>query len=193
MKLSRTLLASIVLVATAVAAQNAEPGTKPETVAPPPTAQSTAPKPVISTTGRLNAARTVFLKKLPGGNDIPFNVISNGFDGWAKYMVVFAPEKADLVVEVTAPEDPDKGFAISSNSSSGEINDKHEKTANTSRSFNVTYIKMVVIDNHTRTPLWTATEQPRSAARKNKSQDNLVDAAQKLFQKFHDRVEPPTP
>src|SRR4051794_24534264 len=76
-------------------AQTAEPGTKPETVAPPPVA---AKQPVISPTARLTAAKTIYIKKVNGSNDIPFNVISNSFDGWAKYMVIASPEKADLIV-----------------------------------------------------------------------------------------------
>jgi hypothetical protein len=160
---------------------------------PPPEAPATAsPKqPVISPTARLNAAKTVYIKRLAGGNDIPFNVIANGFDGWAKYMVVSSPDKADLIVEVTAPEQEDSGLAISSNSSSGEVNNKHDQAVKTTKTFTVTNIRMVVLDAHTKTPLWSGSEQPRSAARKNKSEDNLVDAAQKLFQHFHDRVEPP--
>ncbi len=150
-----------------------------------------SPKPVISTTARLNAAKTVFVRKV-SGNDIPYNVISNAFDGWAKYIAVDSPEKADLIVEVTAPEEHDTGFAVSSNTSNYESNGRASTpSVTTTKSFTVTNVKMSVIDAHTKTVLWGGNEQPKLAARHNKSEDNLVEAAQKLFQKFHDRVEPP--
>jgi hypothetical protein len=182
----------VALASPSVIAQQSEPGSKPEAVSPPaqsPAQPSTSGKPVIAPMARLNAAKTVYLKKL-GGNDIPFNVIANAFDGWAKYMVISSPEKADLIVEITAPEQEDSGFAISSSSSSGEVNNKHDQVK-TTHTFTVTNIRMVVVDAHTKTPLWAGNEQPRNAARKNKTEDNLVEASQKLFQHFHDRVEPP--
>jgi hypothetical protein len=152
--------------------------------------QPPTPKPVISQSARLAQAKTVYLKQLEG-SDIPFNVISNGFDGWAKYMVVSSPEKADLIIEISAPQREDSGFAISSNTSTGVTNGKNDQNVKTTKTFTVSNVRMVVIDSHTKTPLWVGNEQPRSAARKNKTEDNLVDAAQKLFQHFHDRVEPP--
>lgn len=165
----------------------------PAPTAPPTQSESAAPapkQPVISQIARLNAAKTVYVKQLPG-NDIPFNVISNGFDGWAKYVVVSSPEKADLIVEVSAPEVDDSGIAISATTTKDDAYGKKQEGVKLPKVYTVNIIKMTVLDTHTKTPLWSAAETPRNAARKNKSQDNLVDAAQKLFQHFHDRVEPP--
>ena len=188
MRLFLPVLAALVSVS--AFAQNSEPASKPETAAPPPVS-STAPKPVISQTARLNAAKTVYITKVNGSNDIPFNVITNGFDGWAKYVVISDESKADLIVQVSATEKEDSGFAVSSNTSTGSINGKNDETNKTIKTFTVNAIRMVVLDSHTKTPLWAGNEMPRSAARKNKTEDNLVEAAQRLFQHFHDRVEPP--
>ncbi len=185
-------IAVIVLVAAFAIAQQQPPAAQ----APAQATQSstisltTGPKRGISPTARLNAAKTVFVKKM-NGNEIPFNVISAGFDGWAKYQVVGDPAKADLIVEITAPEERDTGFSVNSATTGYEPNGKDTHSVTTSKSFTVTNIRMSVVDAHTKTILWGGSEQPRSAARKNKTEDNLVDAAQRLFQKFHDRVEPP--
>jgi hypothetical protein len=152
---------------------------------------ASSPKPVISTNARLANAKTVYLTAKESHNDIPFNVISNAFDGWAKYVVVPSAEKADLIVEVSATEREDSGFAVSSNTSTGSINGKEDQSTKTTKTFTTNMIRMVVMDAHTKTALWAGNEQPRVAARKNKNEDNLVDAAQRLFQHFHDRVEPP--
>jgi hypothetical protein len=169
----------------AIAQQAPTPDAQPATTA------STSPKPVISPNARLANAKTVYLTAKESHNDIPFNVISNSFDGWAKYVVVPSPEKADLIVEVSATEREDSGFAVSSNTSTGSINGKDDQSTKTTKTFTTNMIRMVVIDAHTKTPLWAGNEQPRAAARKNKNEDNLVEAAQRLFQHFHDRVEPP--
>lgn len=187
-------IASFLLVALLGAAQQPAPATdsKPQET-PSPAAQpaaAQAPKPPISQTARLNAAKTVYVKKM-SGNDIPFNVISNGFDGWAKYQVIGDPAKADLIVEITAPEEHDTGFSVIGGATGYEPNGKKDQAVGTTKSFTVTNIRMSVVDAHTKTVLWGGNESPRSAARKNKSEDNLVEAAQRLFQRFHDRVEPP--
>jgi hypothetical protein len=168
--------------------------------APPPAASPTqadvapaAPKPIVSQTARLNAAKTVYIKALEAHNDIPFNVIANGFDGWAKYMVVSSPEKADLIIEVSATE-REEGFVMPAQQTPGIANNKSDEPAKaTNKTYSVSNIRMVVIDSHTKTPIWAGNEQPRGATRKNKSDDNVVEAAQRLFQHFHDRVEPPPP
>jgi len=175
-----------------IAQQAPTPDPSSATPAAGPAATAPAPKqPVISQTARLAAAKTVYIWKIESHNDIPFNVIANGFDGWAKYVVISDPAKADLIIEVSATEREDSGFAVSSNTSTGINNGKSDESNKTVKTFTTSMIRMVVIDTHTKTPLWAGNEQPRNAARKNKTEDNLVDAAQLLFQHFHDRVEPP--
>jgi hypothetical protein len=188
-------LALAILVFAPAFAQQA-PAPTPAPTAPPAQSDATAtaaPKPVISQTARLNAAKTVYIKRSEAHNDVPFNVIANGFDGWAKYMVVSSPEKADLIIDVSSTEH-EEGFMMPAQKTPGISSDKtDEPPKNINKSYSVSNIRMVVIDAHTKTPVWAGNEQPRSATRKNKSDDNLVEAAQRLFQHFHDRVEPPPP
>jgi hypothetical protein len=182
------LALAIVFVAPAFAQQ----APAPDATAAPATDAPAAKQPVLSQTARLNAAKTVYIKRSEAHNDIPFNVIANGFDGWAKYMVVSSPEKADLIVEVSSTE-REEGFVMPPQQTPGIANKSDEPAKNINKSYSVSNVRMVVIDAHTKTPVWAGNEQPRSATRKNKSDDNVVDAAQKLFQHFHDRVEPPPP
>ena len=39
--------------------------------------------------------------------------------------------------------------------------------------------------------LWMGIEHPKSALKKNDRENNLVEASERLFSKFHDRIEPP--
>jgi hypothetical protein len=52
---------------------------------------------------------------------------------------------------------------------------------------------MSVYDQKTKLPLWSGTEQPKFAMKRNAKENNLLAAAQKLFERFRDRVEPPVP
>jgi hypothetical protein len=54
-------------------------------------------------------------------------------------------------------------------------------------------IRMAVLDPKTRLPLWTGVEQPKHALKQKAREDNLVEAAQALFSKFHQAVEPSAP
>ena len=66
---------------------------------------STPAKPAfVSPSQRLMNAKAVYVKNA-GGSSIPFDVINGEFEGWGRFIVVESPEKADLIVEVTSPED----------------------------------------------------------------------------------------
>ena len=45
----------------------------------------------LSPSARLAAAKTVFMKN-NGGSEVPFNVISGGMEGWARFILVDSPE-----------------------------------------------------------------------------------------------------
>ncbi len=102
-----------------------------------------------------------------------------------------APAPKQPVISQTARLAAAKTVYIRKITSTGINNGKSDESNKTVKTFTTSMIRMVVIDTHTKTPLWAGNEQPRNAARKNKTEDNLVDAAQLLFQHFHDRVEPP--
>jgi hypothetical protein len=145
--------------------------------------------PAISTNSRLLAAKTVCVKR-PRGNLIPYNVISSAFEGWGRYAIEYDEAKADLIVDITAPQEA-SGFSVSSSTSNNSTSGYPEQSTKSTKEFSNTPVRMVVIDAKTKTPLWSGSEQPKSAMRRKGQQDNQVEAAQSLFSKFHDRVEPP--
>ncbi len=148
-----------------------------------------AKKPVpLSPSARLAAAKTVFVKNA-GGSEIPYNVISSALEGWPRLMLVDTPEKADLIVEISSPTEGN-GVSVSSSTRTNSMG-RPETSTTTSRDLSVSQISMVVYDAKNKVALWSAREQPKSAFRQKAREDNLVEAAQRLFTKFRDRIEPP--
>jgi hypothetical protein len=141
---------------------------------------------------RLASAKSIFLKS-GGGSEIPYNVISSSMENWGRYTIVNSPDKADLIMEVTSPsETGGSGVSVSSSTKSSPYGRPEEST---SSSRDVSQgggtIRLVVYDARSKAALWSATEQSKSAMRQKARSDNLVGAAEKLFTKFHDRIEPP--
>lgn len=139
---------------------------------------------------RLAQAKTVYLKHA-GGNDLPFDVISGAVEGWGRYTVVTDPDKADIVIEITAP-DEGGGVTISSSTNNNTVSGRPEQSTSSSRQISSGGgpLRMVVFDAKTKVQLFASSELVKSAIKQKTREDNLVDAAQKLFLKFHDRVEP---
>jgi hypothetical protein len=102
-------------------------------------------------------------------------------------MIVESRQKADLIVEVSAPED---STGVSVQGTTIPDSAHPETRATTSRNLNSTSVKMLVLDPRTGLPLWSGSEAPHGAVKKRAREDNLVEAAQKLFAKFHDQMEP---
>jgi hypothetical protein len=130
------------------------------------------------------AAKTAFVKNTEGGSDIPYNVIEGALEGWARLMLVDSPEKADIVIEISAPQDS-LGTSVSTTTDHGG-----KTTSRSSRDLNVEIIKMAVYDAHTHLMLWSANEKPKGAFKDKAREDNLVAASQRLLAKFRDRLEP---
>jgi hypothetical protein len=138
---------------------------------------------------RLAAAKTALVKNT-GGSEIPYNVIMSGLEGWGRFTLVEEPSKADIIVEVTSPQE-DGGVSVSSKTRSG-VTGRMEESTTTSRNLSSGPIKLVVYDAKTHVALWTASEQAKSALRQKNREDNLVEAAAKLVTKFRERVEEST-
>ena len=178
----RSLLLSVILillsvsVITAGAQQSPTPEARPAPTAPPPPA----------THDRLASARNIFLKKT-GGSEIPFNVINSGFEGWGRYVLVDTLEKADIVMEILAPPE-DSGARVSAKTSAET--GLPEKGYSSSKEISSDPIKITVYDAKNKRPLWSATDKPKFAMKQKARENNLVEAAQRLFSKFHDRIEP---
>lgn len=136
---------------------------------------------------RMAAAKTVFLKNL-GGDDIPFNVISRNFESWGRYILVDSIDKADLVIEIQSPDDSSGDKDKDSNRSKTNVSGGNQRKEEPKPSIDV--ITFTVYDKNKR-PLWIAREEPRSAMKRKTEESHLVESAQKIFTRFHDRIEPP--
>ena len=159
-------------------------------------AENPQPKPQgsVSATTRLLNAKTIYIKQV-AGNDIVFDVVNNAMLSWPRYIVVDSPEKADLLMEVSAPEDPNKKKKDDESKTSisgGSGRDPRAMTA-PAVSYSSNDVKLVVRDPHTKAILWGGTELAKEAFRQAKTDQNLMDAAEKLVHKFRDRVEPTPP
>ena len=184
----QTLLVSLIFVSLACAAQEAAPAQ--EAAAPTPAAARD--RALISPQARLMAARNAYLSNA-GGNDIAFNVISGAVEGWGRYILVDSAEKADIVIEITAPQDEKKNtdeenkthVSGGSGGRGGPTRPDPGKVPGDPR------IKMVVRDAKTKAVLWAQSEAPKDSFRDKKRNDNFVQVAQHLFEQFHNRVEPP--
>lgn len=144
--------------------------------------------PALSPTARLAAAKTAYLKNA-GGSEIPFNVISESVEGWGRFQIVGTPEKADIIIEVTAPE-TGSGISVSSGTSTDPRAGLPSESTTSTRELQVTRINLIVYDARSNMALWSATEQPKGGLRHKSRQDKVVEASQKLVSKFRERVEP---
>ena len=175
---SAILLLVAVLVATASFAQE-KPSTPPEPKNPP----------LVGPSARLAAAKTAYVKNA-AGSEVPFNVISAGIDGWGKFRMVDSASEADIVIEVYSPDDEHTSSSTSSKTKVGSGGRAPEPAppSNTGGP-----IRLVVSDPRTHLSLWSATEQPRGGFRQRTQDQHIVEAAQRLLAKFHERLEPPAP
>jgi hypothetical protein len=136
---------------------------------------------------RLAAARTAFIKKSGGEDAIAFDVVSTTLEGWGRFALVDAPEKADIVVEIVTGEDnrPAAGPAsIKPSRRSGGM------APSGSASHTISQIKLVVYDAKSKFGLWTGSERIKPASKKIDQENNEVEAAQRLVSRFHDELEP---
>jgi hypothetical protein len=156
-------------------------------------AQQTQPppdkKPVMETPSmRLASARNVFMVRTHGSR-IPFEVIRSTVEGWGRFTLVETPEKADLIIEISSTGD--SGVQVSSSSKVSPQTGQEEKSNTTSKDLSPTDVKMTVIDARNKRSLWAATQSVKFALKEKAKENNLVEAAERLASKFHERLEPP--
>lgn len=146
-------------------------------------------KPLIETPSmRLAAAKNVFITRTHGSR-IPLDVIRSTMEGWERFTFVETPDKADLIVEISSTGD--SGVQVSSSSKVSPETGQEEKSNSTRKDISPTEIRMAVFDSRNKRPLWTATESVKFAMKEKGKENNLVDAAERLVSKFHQRLEPP--
>ena len=145
-------------------------------------------KPLIETPSmRLAAARNVYITRTHGSN-IPLDVIRSTMEGWERFTFVETPDRADLIIEISSTGD--SGVQVSSSSKVSAETGKEEKSNSTRKDISPTDIKMTVFDSRNKRPLWAATESVKFAVKEKGKENNLVDAAERLASKFHERLEP---
>ncbi|MGC2742383.1 MAG: hypothetical protein WA672_04290 [Candidatus Angelobacter sp.] len=147
-------------------------------------------KPLIETPSmRFAAAKNVFITRTHGSR-IPLDVIRSTMEGWERFTFVETPDKADLIIEIASTGD--SGVQVSTSSKVSADTGHEEKSSSTSKDISPTEIKMTVFDSRNKRPLWAATESVKFAVKEKGKENKLVDAAERLASKFHDRLEPPS-
>ncbi|MGH9523689.1 MAG: hypothetical protein ACRD3E_14265 [Terriglobales bacterium] len=148
-------------------------------------------KPAMAPLVRLQAAKTAYIKNVEG-SDIGVDTITSTLEGWGRYKLVDSPDKADLLIEVTSPDEGSGGVSVSSSAGPSRTSGRYEQSTHSSRELSTGSgtMRLVVRDAKTKLTLWGASEPVKGAVKKNTRENNLVEAAQTLAGKFHDRVEP---
>jgi len=152
-------------------------------------AYSQQQKPLVDTVyARLTSAKNVLVSRARGSN-IPYDVIKSTLDGWGRFTIVESLDHADLLVQVSTTGDNSFGVSSSSNSLASDS----DRSTRTSKDFSASDITMTVYDAKTKRVLWIASETAKFAVKEKARENNLVEAAERLTSKFHDRLEPPPP
>lgn len=156
--------------------------------APPPPEKKATPE---SPAARLASARTVIFTRTRG-NGIPFDVIKSTVEDWGRFTTVDSRDKADLLVEI-ATSGGDGGVQVSSSDGTSPIDGRPQRSSGSNVEFSDAEVTMTVYDARSKRPLFTATEKAKSAMKQTTRENNLVQAAERLASKFHDKLEPPPP
>jgi hypothetical protein len=147
-------------------------------------------KPLLETPlARLVHARSVMVVR-SRGSVIPFDVVKSTVEGWGRFVLVENPEQADLVVQV-ATTGGDSELSVTGSMSPSIESGKLERSTRSSKDLSSSEVSLTVLDARNRRVLWSATETAHYAMKQTARENNLVEAAEKLVSKFHDRLEPP--
>jgi hypothetical protein len=152
-------------------------------------AQQPAPKSLAAAEAeRFKFGKSMYVRN-ERANSIAFDTINSDLQGWGHFVPASSPEKADLIVEVTSIEGG--GVSMSSKTDYG-MDGKPSSSSKTSKDLSASSISMKVLEARTKRELWLGTERVKSAFKKKAGEDNILAAAEKLFKRFHDYVEPPS-
>lgn len=179
------LVLALVWTASRAAALQSSPEQPPPAEKPTPAPEK---KPVIETAAmRLASARNVLIVRTRG-SDVPVDVIRSTLEGWGRFTLVEARDKADLIIEVASSGN--SGVQVSSSSSVSPDSGREEKSTSSRKDLSPTEIYMAVFDARNKRPLWNATETVKFAVKEKNKENNLVEAAERLAARFHQRLEP---
>jgi hypothetical protein len=104
---------------------------------------------------------------------------------------VNSPDKADLIIEVLAPEESTGSSVSTKVSGDNKTGEKSSSTSSTRDFAAIQIIKLTVFDAKTKVALFSATEKPKNAWKEKARTESQIECAQKLLTLFHNRVEPP--
>lgn len=137
---------------------------------------------------KLAFGKTAYIKNDHASN-IAFEAISSDIQGWGRFTTLDSPEKADLVVEISSYE----GGGVTGTSKTDYLtpDGKPQTSSGTSKNLSGSSVTMKVYESKTHRELWVGTEKVKGAFKKKSAEDNTVEAAENLFVRFHDSVEPP--
>ena len=190
-KTSIAILALITLISLTTAFGQ-QPRTQEQSATKAPqSAAKEAKKPAVlpNPTALLTSARNVFIVRTHGSK-IPYDTIRTTVDNWERFTLVDAADKADLIIEV-ASEGGDNDVRVSSKMDTDYQTGRIEPSTSSSKDFSSTEVGLTVSDAHNKRVLWHATETAKYSMKEKVRENNLVEAAEKLASKFHDRLEPP--
>jgi hypothetical protein len=192
LKFSAATLAVIALISltTASGQQQRTDEQPPAKTSQPPASQEKKPAVIQTPTARLTSAKNVLIVRTHGGN-IPYETIRTTLDNWGRFTLVDAADKADLIIEV-ASEGGDNDVRVNSKMGPNYQTGQMEQSTSSTKDFSSTEVSMTVSDAHNRRVLWHATEPAKYSMKEKVRENNLVEAAEKLASKFHDRLEPPS-
>jgi hypothetical protein len=185
-EISRSASQSRILVDVPVALTAAEEFLVPNAL----TMRCPEKKPLVETPlARLAHARSVMVVR-SRGSAIPFDVVKSTVEGWGRFVLVDNPDKADLLVQV-ATTGGDSDLSITSSVGPSLESGKVDRSTRTSKDLSSSEVSLTVLDARNRRVLWSATETAHYAMKQTARENHLVEAAEKLVSKFHDRLEPP--
>ena len=132
--------------------------------------------------------KTAFIKNDHGSN-IAYDAISSDIQGWGRFTLLNSPEKADFIVEISSYEGG--SVSMGSHTDYATPDGKPHESSSATKNLGASTVTMKVYDPKTERQLWVGSEKVKSAFKKKAEEDNIVAAAEKLFVRFHDSVEPP--
>ncbi|HWC20057.1 MAG TPA: hypothetical protein VG498_23790 [Terriglobales bacterium] len=150
--------------------------------------QPSANRPSQSFAERLGFGKSMYVKN-EHGTGTAFDAIESDIQGWGRFTLLDAPDKADLIAEVTSYGSGSVRVGDTTNYATPD--GKPEYSSGASKDLSTGSVNLRVYDAKTKRELWSGTEKVKTAFKKKSEQDNTLAAAEKLFRRFHDAVEPP--
>jgi hypothetical protein len=156
-------------------------------VAQEPSAASGTKSPSVDASVKFAFGKSIYVKN-EHGSGVAFDVINSDIEGWGRFPMLYSPEKADLIAEVTSY---DAGGISLGGNPIYTADGKPVSSTGARKDLSPASVTLKVYDAKSRRELWSGTEKVKAAFKKKAEEDNAVASAEKLFLRFHDFVQPP--